>query len=254
VIRKLYLREAASTTAKKAMTNIVKRGIDASPPAEKQWGDALIQAVDDFDIEVRPAGSGGKDAPKDAKKASATGKKPDAKAAAPTGGDDFFSDFKKQMGSSKKDAPKPSPTASPKPADADLGDDWFTDDDDVSGAEKEPEADDGDDFPDLPAPEPASFHVGADDSEEEYKSPFGVTGFGGSSWDDVPDWMRDPEKMPMPGGGSRRVPGSAKPSGGAGPSPVGKPWSPKDAAKTGDPDANKPKKPGLLGRVFGRKK
>lgn len=259
MIRKLYLREAAaSSPAKKAMSAIVKRGLAASPPAEQQWGDALIKAVDDFDIEVRPAGSGGKETPK--KAAAAAGKKPDAKAskAADPGSDDFFSDYKKQMGGSKKDAPKPSPTATPKPADDDMGDDWFQADDsdkeyDPKKATAGAESDDGDDFPDLPAPEPANFHVGADDSEEEYRSPFGVGGFGGSSWDDVPDWARDPEKMPMPGGGSRKIPTSAATTGKAGPSPVGRPWSEKDAAQAVD-DPNAQKKPGLLGRLFGRKK
>lgn len=246
-IRKLYLRE--DPKAKKAMSDIVRRGIAASPPADKEWGDALLQAVDQFDIDVRSA-SGEKP------KAKAAGKKPAAAQGKPQGdADDRTYDPKKATRTSV-------PKAGEKPPEDDLDDDWFMDEPELGpsgpgaaptkakkpGKAKAaqqpapPPADD--DFPDLPAPQAASFQVGGDDGEEEYQSPFKGLGLGGSSWDDVPAWMRDPEKMPMPGGGSRRIPGSGTPDQ-SGPSPVGRPWTDKDLA---------PKKKGLLGRIFGRKK
>lgn len=107
--------------------------------------------------------------------------------------------------------------------------------------DKEPEApapapEPKDDFPDLPAPKPASFQVGGDDAEGGYRSPFGHIGGGGSSWDNVPAWLRDPEMMPHAGGGSQRIPRS--PEGG-----------PEDVIDV--PGKLPGKKPGLLHRMFG---
>src|SRR5690606_23773423 len=155
----------------------------------------LLKAVDQFDISVRDVG----------KAAKATGKKPSGPSGT-AGGKKYDP---KVARSSKPAASEPSPGAP--------DDDWFLEDEPELGAagpgekpakgkgkkkaQPEPEVDD-DGFPDLPAPQPASFEVGGDDDEEGYRSPFGALGFGGwSSWDDVPDWMRDPEKMPGPPGG-----------------------------------------------------
>lgn len=108
----------------------------------------------------------------------------------------------------------------------------------------------GDDepFPDLGTPRSATTKVEPDDGE--YKSPFGHLGFGASSWDQIPGYMRDPEMMPHASGGSQRVPGSRDredqaPHGG--PSPTGRPWTDKDVKSMG------PKKAGMLSRIFGRK-
>jgi hypothetical protein len=103
------------------------------------------------------------------------------------------------------------------------------------------------DFPDLPAPRSANVDIGP--GEDDYKSPFSAIGFGGSSWDTTPDWMRDPEKMPRAGGGSQRIPQEPKaaPLPYRGPAPVGRQWTDKDVKKA-------TKKPGVLSRVFGRRK
>lgn len=99
-------------------------------------------------------------------------------------------------------------------------------------------------FPDLPAPGSANADVSG---EDDYKSPFGHLGLGGSSWDSAPDWMRDPEKMPHASGGSMRTPRSPEDAPkSTGPSPVGRQWTDKDVAKMS-------KKPGMLAKLFGRK-
>lgn len=101
-------------------------------------------------------------------------------------------------------------------------------------------------FPELPEPQSAATDVSNDD---DYKSPFGNIGGGGSSWDDMPAWARDPEKMPRVGGnGSMPIPGSQKPDApkGKGPSPVGAQWTDKDVKSMN-------KKPGMLSRFFGKK-
>jgi len=104
-------------------------------------------------------------------------------------------------------------------------------------------------FPDLGAPRSATTSVDPDD-DGEYRSPFGHLGFGQSSWDAVPGYMRDPEMMPHASGGSQRVPGSRdredQPAY-KGPSPKGRPWTDKDVKSMG------PTKPGMLSRLFGRK-
>ncbi len=111
-------------------------------------------------------------------------------------------------------------------------------------------------FPDMPAPQSANQDI---DNTDDYKSPFAGLGLGtgGSSWDDIPAYLRDPEQMPRAGGGSQRVPRSPEmgadddigapgkpPKKNKGPSPVGAPWSAKDAGE---------KKPGMLSRLFGKK-
>jgi hypothetical protein len=113
------------------------------------------------------------------------------------------------------------------------------------------------DFPDMPAPQSANADVS---NADDYKSPFAGLGLGtgGSSWDTADKWMQDPEKMPHAGGGSQKIPRS--PEGGPEdvldipgklpkkpklPSPVGAPWSPKQAGE---------KKPGMLSKIFGKKK
>lgn len=253
-IKRLYLKE--DPQAKKAMANIVRRGIKFSPESERKWGDALLQAVDTFDIEIRKA-------------ASAAGDKDAAKAKVDKG----------KVDKGKKDGgggydPKVATRASKeKEPDPELSDDWFLDDGpdlDPTGTAQEPTppkakgkakkkspeppppADDaGDDgFPDLPEPKSANFLVGGED-DEDYVSPFanlGLQGHGHSSWEDVPGWMRDPEMMPrFDGKGSQWIRGRAPhdDTGSSGPSPVGRPWTDDDLS---------PKRTGLLGRLFGRKK
>jgi hypothetical protein len=104
-------------------------------------------------------------------------------------------------------------------------------------------------FPDLPEPPSANVPT----SNDDYRSPFGNLGLGrmASSWDEVPDWARDDEKMPRPGGGSMKIPRSPEenPNIGSKPgklpktrptqSPVGAQWQ--------------DKKPGMLSRLFGKK-
>lgn len=240
MIRRLYIREATPDPGKRAMTNIVKRGVEASPPAEKQWGDALLKAVDTFDVQVRDVAAG--------KKAPAAGKKP-VNPARPT--------------------PKPEPTADPG-----LDDPWFQDDgpelgaagaapkgQKVKGPSAEPKPAQGDDeFPSFAGSQAfqsqnsPTVGAGSSDDDDGDVQPFNPHLYGGgSSWEDVPDWMRDPGKMPTPGDGPKHrsipVPSSKGPTpSGTGPSPVGKPWSERDADRvTGT------RRPGMLSRIFGRK-
>jgi hypothetical protein len=281
-LKRLFgLREMAVNVPDKDVPGL-KRAIAAAvnskilPPEANGWVSAQPPAG------AKPADQGG------AKKAPAVGKKAPAPAAKP-GDDAFFSDFKKGL------EPKPAPAtkATPNPVDTDMEDDWSQGEPDVydpkkatRGAEAdadEPEpqapsawggkhklparrgADDSmpsfagsDAFQSQNAP---SLSAGADDDGDvDYKSPFGaMSGGGGSSWDDVPNWMRDPERMPHASGGGMKIPGArddagapskAKKQKGQPPSPVGKPWSAKDVK--GSPDD--PKKPGVLSRLFGRKK
>lgn len=200
-----------------------------------------------------------KEVPAEPKKAPASGKKPDA-----------GYDPKVATRSSK---------AEPKPVDADLDDDWFQDEPKAKkGKATPPPEDAGDDefpsFPDSQAFQSANAPkltkgVEPDDGDAG-PAPFNAAAYAyGSSWDDVPDWIRDTEKMPAPGdspiGGSWKLPRTqpdddvgdvpgkmpkAKKQRGGAPSAVGAPWSAKDVK--GSPD--EPKKPGMLSRIFGRKK
>ena len=106
---------------------------------------------------------------------------------------------------------------------------------------------DEEDFPDLGAPQGAATDVGDYQVDGGYRSPFGHMP-GHSSWDDVPDWMRDPDKMPAANGGSRYIPGK---DGSEPPSSEEDPMARWQGKVSNEPDQQK--KPGLLSRLFGRK-
>lgn len=243
----------------------------------------LPPEANDWVAEV-PAGGG--------KAAKAVGAKPASKGKPQKSAGDNKYDLKLATRTSKPAAQEPSSGGL-----GDDEDDWFLEDEPELGAagpgEKpakgkgkkkqdagkgtEPESDD--EFPSFPgsqayqsqnAPQ-LSKGIGSDDGED-YLPSFNPKLYGGghSSWDDVPDWMRDPDYsmpgLPDSGKDSMPIPRAAQAGSSAAPSAAGKPWSDSDLKKFGiEPDdvkdaipggaaPDEPKKKGMLSRLFGRKK